>query len=114
MAREIPRITPRICGICPVSHHLASAKATDMLARTIIPERAKLHRELMHMGQYIQSHSMHFFHLAGPDLVFGFDADPAIRERLSAFRQKRARELRAQSRSLERDIQKKRAGAGER
>ena len=76
---EMPSITPRICGICPVSHHLVSAKATDMIAGVEPPRPANLLRELMHMGQMIQSHSMHFFHLAGPDLVFGFDADPAIR-----------------------------------
>lgn len=76
---EMPSITPRICGICPVSHHLVSAKATDMIVGVEPPRPAKLLRELMHMGQFIQSHSMHFFHLAGPDLVFGFDADPAIR-----------------------------------
>ncbi|NHJ32680.1 MAG: Ni/Fe hydrogenase subunit alpha [Asgard group archaeon] len=75
MAREIPRITPRICGICPVSHHLAAAKATDMLARSIIPERAKLHRELMHMGQFIHSHSLHIYFLAMPDFVDGFKAE---------------------------------------
>jgi coenzyme F420-reducing hydrogenase alpha subunit len=74
-AREIPRITPRICGICPVSHHLASAKATDMLARVMIPERGKLHRELMHMGQYIHSHSLHIYFLALPDFIDGFRAE---------------------------------------
>jgi NAD-reducing hydrogenase large subunit len=76
---EMPSITPRICGICPVSHHLVSAKACDQIAGVEPPRPAKLLRELMHMGQMIQSHSMHFFHLASPDLVLGFDADPAIR-----------------------------------
>src|SRR5512136_3085890 len=76
---EMPSITPRICGICPVSHHLASAKAGDELQGTPPPRPASLLRELMHMGQFIQSHSMHFFELAGPDLLLGFDADPAIR-----------------------------------
>jgi NAD-reducing hydrogenase large subunit len=76
---EMPMITPRICGICPVSHHLASAKAGDDLAGTPPPRPASLLRELMHMGQVIQSHGMHFFELAGPDLLLGFDADPAIR-----------------------------------
>ena len=76
---EMTAITPRICGICPVSHHLASAKACDQIAGVEPPRPAKLLRELMHMGQIIQSHSMHFFHLASPDLVLGFDADPAIR-----------------------------------
>jgi NAD-reducing hydrogenase large subunit len=76
---EMTQITQRICGICPVSHHLASAKACDGVARVEPPRPAKLLRELLHMGQFIQSHGMHFFHLAAPDLVLGFDADPAIR-----------------------------------
>ena len=76
---EMPSITPRICGICPVSHHLASAKANDALTGQTPPRPANLLRELMHMGQIIQSHGMHFFELAGPDLLLGFDADPAIR-----------------------------------
>jgi NAD-reducing hydrogenase large subunit len=76
---EMPQITPRICGICPVSHHLASAKAGDDLLQCPPPRPASLLRELMHMGQIIQSHGMHFFELAGPDLLLGFDSDPAIR-----------------------------------
>jgi NAD-reducing hydrogenase large subunit len=76
---EMPVIMPRICGICPVSHHLVSAKACDGVAGVTPPRPANLLRELMHMGQMIQSHSMHFFHLASPDLLLGFDADPAIR-----------------------------------
>ena len=76
---EMPQITERICGICPVSHHLASAKACDRVAGVKPPRTASLLRELMHMGQIIQSHSMHFFELAGPDLLLGFDADPAVR-----------------------------------
>lgn len=76
---EMPVITPKICGICPVSHHLASAKACDRVAGAEPPRPAHLLRELLHMGQMIQSHSMHFFHLASPDLLLGFDADPAIR-----------------------------------
>ena len=76
---EMPQITPRICGICPVSHHLSSAKACDDVVGAVPPRPAQLLRELMHMGQFIQSHSMHFFELAGPDLLLGFDADPAIR-----------------------------------
>ena len=76
---EMPSITPRICGICPVSHHLASAKAGDAVSGSPPPRPASLLRELMHMGQMIQSHGMHFFELAGPDLLLGFDADPAVR-----------------------------------
>ncbi len=79
MVFEMPLITPRICGICPVSHHLASAKAADEVLGCPPPRPASLLRELMHMGQVIQSHGMHFFELAGPDLLLGFDADPAIR-----------------------------------
>lgn len=79
MVFEMPLITPRICGICPVSHHLASAKAGDSVLGSPPPRPASLLRELMHMGQIIQSHGMHFFELAGPDLLLGFDADPAIR-----------------------------------
>lgn len=79
MVYEMPAITPRICGICPVSHHLASAKAGDIVMGAPPPRTASLLRELTHMGQIIQSHGMHFFQLAGPDLILGFDADPAIR-----------------------------------
>ncbi len=79
MFYEMPQITPRICGICPVSHHLAAAKAGDIILGVTPPRPATLLRELMHMGQIIQSHGMHFFELAGPDLILGFDAEPAIR-----------------------------------
>jgi len=76
---EMPIITQRICGICPVSHQLASAKACDAILGREIPQTAKLLRELEHMGQFIQSHALHFFHLASPDLLLGWDADPAKR-----------------------------------
>nr|MCU0564571.1 Ni/Fe hydrogenase subunit alpha [Desulfobacterales bacterium] len=76
---EMTHLTQRICGICPVSHHLASAKTCDVIAGAPPPRPALLLRELLHMAQFVQSHSMHFFYLAGPDLVLGFDADPAIR-----------------------------------
>ena len=76
---EMPLITERTCGICPVSHHLAAAKACDQIIGADPPRPAKLLRELMHMGQIIQSHSMHVFELAGPDLLLGFDHDPKTR-----------------------------------
>jgi NAD-reducing hydrogenase large subunit len=76
---EMPQITQRICGICPVSHHLASVKACDAILGAEPPRPARLLRELMHMAQFVQSHGMHFFHLAAPDLLLGFDADPAER-----------------------------------
>jgi len=77
---EVPVIVQRLCGICPVSHHLAGAKAMDMIvgADTLTPTAEKM-RRLMHYGQILQSHALHFFHLCSPDLLFGFDADPAIR-----------------------------------
>jgi len=76
---EMPIITSRICGICPISHHLASVKACDEVIGVEISRPAKLLRELVHMGQIIQSHAMHFFELAGPDLLLGWDADPRVR-----------------------------------
>ena len=79
MFYEMPLITERICGICPVSHHLASVKACDAILGVEPPRPARLLRELLHMGQTFQSHSMHFFELAGPDLILGFDADPTVR-----------------------------------
>ncbi len=73
---ELPVLVQRLCGICPVSHHLAAAKATDMLvgARELTPTAEKI-RRLMHYGQTLQSHALHFFHLCSPDLLFGFDDD---------------------------------------
>ena len=80
---EAPVLVQRLCGICPVSHHLAAAKALDVLVGAgtgdgLTPTGEKM-RRLMHYGQMFQSHSLHFFHLASPDLLFGIDADPAIR-----------------------------------
>jgi NAD-reducing hydrogenase large subunit len=77
---EVPVLVQRLCGICPVSHHLAAAKAMDVIVGVdeLSPTAEKV-RRLMHYGQTYQSHALHFFHLASPDLLFGFDADPAIR-----------------------------------
>ncbi len=76
---EMPEITARICGICPVSHQLAAAKALDEIADVEIPEAAYKLRELLHMGQVLQSHALSFFYLSSPDLVLGYDADPEKR-----------------------------------
>jgi len=76
---EMPVITPRICGICPVSHHLASAKAGDMILGVKLTPTAEMLRRLIHLAQYVQSHALHFFYLASPDLLFGMEADPARR-----------------------------------
>ncbi len=85
---EMPQITPRTCGICPVSHLLASAKACDAIIGHEIPRPAKMLRELMHMGQIIQSHALSFFHLSAPDLLLGFDSDPAARNIVGLIQQK--------------------------
>ena len=73
---EVPVMVQRLCGICPVSHHLAASKALDRVvgAHTLTPAAEKL-RRLMHYGQMLQSHALHFFHLSSPDLLFGFDSD---------------------------------------
>ncbi|MBA7688882.1 NAD-reducing hydrogenase HoxS subunit beta [subsurface metagenome] len=76
---EMPVITSRICGICPVSHHLASAKAGDAILGVKLTPTAEMLRRLIHMAQFVQSHALHFFHLASPDFLFGMDADPAKR-----------------------------------
>ena len=77
---EVPIFVQRLCGICPVSHHLAAAKAVDQLAgvERLTPTAEKL-RRLLHFGQILQSHALHFFHLASPDFLFGFGSDPAQR-----------------------------------
>jgi len=76
---EMPAITARICGICPVSHLLASVKACDEIMAVRIPETAARLRELLHCAQYVQSHALSFFHLSAPDLLLGMDYDPARR-----------------------------------
>ena len=76
---EMPGITARICGICPVSHLLASAKACDGIMAVRIPPAAALLREAVHCGQLVQSHALSFFHLSAPDLLLGMDCDPARR-----------------------------------
>ncbi len=85
---EIPVLVQRLCGICPVSHHLAAAKAMDGIVGVdqLTPTAEKM-RRLMHYGQMFQSHALHFFHLCSPDLLFGFDADVAIRNVVGVIRE---------------------------
>ena len=84
---EVPALVQRLCGICPVSHHLAAAKAVDRL-EGLEPEdlspAANLQRRLAHYGQMFQSHALHFFYLAAPDLLFGIDA-PAGQRNVAAL-----------------------------
>src|SRR4051794_29314747 len=76
---EMAGITPRICGICPVSHLLASAKAGDAIMAVNIPPAADKLRRLINLGQIIQSHALSFFHLSAPDFLLGWDTPPATR-----------------------------------
>src|SRR5579883_324981 len=76
---EMPGITARICGICPVSHLMASVKAGDQILAVRIPSAAEKLRRLMNLAQIIQSHSLSFFHLSAPDLLLGMDSDPSKR-----------------------------------
>lgn len=71
MVWETPLITSRICGVCPVSHHLAAVKAVDAMYRVEIPRAARLLREAVHLGGLSQDHALHFFFLAGPDFLTG-------------------------------------------
>ncbi len=77
---EVPVMVQRLCGICPVSHHLAASKALDVIvgAKHLTPTAEKI-RRLMHYGQILQSHALHFFHLCTPDLLFGFDSESSRR-----------------------------------
>ena len=76
---EMPRITPRICGVCPWAHHLAAAKAADAVFGVDIPSAAKKIRELAYMAHIIHSHILHFFILSGPDFVMVPDSDYSVR-----------------------------------
>ena len=76
---EMPGITSRICGICPISHQLAASKACDAIMAVRIPKAARFLREIIHCGQFVQSHALSFFYLSGPDLLLGMDADQATR-----------------------------------
>jgi len=73
-AEDMPQITSRICGVCPVAHHFAATKALDRAFNVDPPSAAKKLRELMYMGYYIYDHTLHFYYLGGPDFVVGPDA----------------------------------------
>src|SRR3954469_11149006 len=76
---EMPSLMARICGICPVSHLIASAKACDAILAVRIPETAERLRRIMHLAQFVQSHALSFFYLSSPDFLLGLDSDPAKR-----------------------------------
>ena len=76
---EMPSLMARICGICPVSHLVASAKACEAIMSVEIPHTAAQLRRMLNLAQMVQSHSLSFFYLSSPDLLLGMDADPAVR-----------------------------------
>lgn len=76
---EMPSLMARICGICPVSHLMASSKACDQILAVRIPPAAVKLRRLLNLAQLVQSHALSFFHLSSPDLLLGMDADPKER-----------------------------------
>jgi NAD-reducing hydrogenase large subunit len=83
---EMPGLTARICGICPVSHLIASARAGDALLAVQVPPAAAKLRQIMNLAQILQSHALSFFHLSSPDLLLGMDADPAQRSLFGLMR----------------------------
>ncbi len=84
-AEDMPQITSRICGVCPVAHHMASVKALDAAFNVEPTQAARKLRELMYCGYYIYDHILHFYFLGGPDFVVGPDAPPAKRNVLGVI-----------------------------
>ena len=84
-AEDMPQITSRICGVCPVAHHFASTKALDDAFNVEPPSAAKKLRELMYSGYIIYDHILNFYYLAAPDFVVGPDAPPAKRNVLGVI-----------------------------
>lgn len=84
-AEDMPQITSRICGVCPVAHHFAATKTLDVAFNVDPPSAAKKLRELMYMGYFIYDHTLHFYYLGGPDFVVGPDAPPAKRNVLGVI-----------------------------
>ena len=87
MYTEMPIITPRICGICPVSHSIASVKACEMIQGITPTYTGTLLRRLIQLGQNISSHALSFFHLSSPDFLYGYDSDPSTRNILGIANQ---------------------------
>ena len=84
-AEDMPQITSRICGVCPVAHHFAATKALDAAFNVDPPPTAKKLRELMYSGYFIYDHILHFYYLGGPDFVVGPDAPAAKRNVLGVI-----------------------------
>jgi F420-non-reducing hydrogenase large subunit len=84
-AEDMPLLTSRICGVCPVAHHMAGTKALDAAFNVEPPEPAKKLRELMYCGYYIYDHTLHFYYLGGPDFIVGPDVPPEKRNILGVI-----------------------------
>ncbi len=84
-AEEMPRITPKICGVCPTAHHMASAKTLDDLFKVEVPPAAKKIRELIYSAFMFEDHTLHFYFLGGPDFIMGPDAPPSERNILGVI-----------------------------
>ena len=84
---EMPSLTARTCGICPVSHLMAASKACDALLAVQIPSAAVKLRQLMNLAQLVQSHALSFFHLSSPDLLLGWDSEPSKRNVFTIMRE---------------------------
>lgn len=84
-AEDMPQITSRICGVCPVAHHFAATKALDSAFNVEPPVAARKLRELMNCGYFIYDHTLHFYYLGGPDFVVGPDAPPSMRNVLGVI-----------------------------
>jgi F420-non-reducing hydrogenase large subunit len=84
-AELMPQLTSRICGVCPVAHHFAAAKALDAAFKVEVPSAAKKIRELMYSAYFIYDHILHFYYLGGPDFIVGPDAPPEKRNILGVI-----------------------------
>ncbi|MGB9713679.1 MAG: Ni/Fe hydrogenase subunit alpha [Candidatus Bathyarchaeales archaeon] len=84
-AEDMPLLTSRICGVCPVAHHMAGTKTLDAAFNVEPPSAAKKLRELMYCGYYVYDHTLHFYYLGGPDFVVGPDAPPEKRNVLGVI-----------------------------
>jgi len=87
MLHEMPSLMARICGICPVSHMVASAKACDEVLGVTVPPVGVLLRRVLNLAQIVQSHALSFFYLSSPDLLLGFESDPALRNLVGVAQQ---------------------------
>jgi F420-non-reducing hydrogenase large subunit len=85
LAEELPRITPKICGVCPTTHHMASGKALDDLYKVEVPPAGKKIRELVNSAFMAEDHTLHFFFLGGPDFIVGPSAPAGSRNILGVI-----------------------------